>query len=117
DQTIVLDTGRSGIVHAVAFHPDRKHLLSGGSDGIQRWRLSDSQEVSKQTGTSVCTISVSRDGKWIACGTKEGANVWDGEIREKVIDVEGGDIVYAVDVSVADLTRFAPSLTSNNFHL
>ncbi|KAH0832363.1 WD40-repeat-containing domain protein [Lanmaoa asiatica] len=38
--------------------------------------------------------------------TKTGASVWDGELREKVIDVEGGNWVFAVDVSL-DSTRFA----------
>ncbi|KAG8215412.1 WD40-repeat-containing domain protein [Butyriboletus roseoflavus] len=58
-------------------------------------------------GIRVNAISVSRDGKRIVCGTFNGASVWDGEMREKVIDVEGRDIiVWAVDVS-PDSTRFA----------
>ncbi|KAG8219312.1 WD40-repeat-containing domain protein [Butyriboletus roseoflavus] len=59
-----------------------------------------------QTGTRVYSISVSRDGKWIVCGTNEGASMWDGEMREKVIDVESGNSVWAMDVS-PDSTRFA----------
>ncbi|KAG8215442.1 WD40-repeat-containing domain protein [Butyriboletus roseoflavus] len=103
---MVLDTGRPAVVYAVAFHPDGEHLLGGGSDGIQRWRLSDGQQVTKQTGMTVYAISVSRDGKWIVYGTAGGASVWDGEMREKVIDVESGNAVWAVDVS-PDSTRFA----------
>ncbi|KAG8212891.1 quinon protein alcohol dehydrogenase-like superfamily, partial [Butyriboletus roseoflavus] len=106
DQTIVLDTGRSGWVSAIAFQPDGKHLLGGSEDGIRRWRLSDGQEVTMQMGTRVYSISVSRDGKWIACGAEKGASVWDGEMREKVIDMEGGNEVWAVDISL-DSTRFA----------
>ena len=35
-----------------------------------------------------------------------GASVWDGEMCEKVVNVEGSDIVWAVDIS-PDSTRFA----------
>ena len=51
-------------------------------------------------------ISVSTDRKWIVCGTFNGASVWDGELRNKAIDVEGRNGVWAVDVST-DSTRFA----------
>ena len=89
------------------FHPDGKHLLSGGDDGIRRWRLSDGREVGKQTEMIVYAISVSKDHKWVVCGTSlNGASVWDGEMCEKLITVEGGKKVWAVDVS-PDSTRFA----------
>ena len=56
---------------------------------------------------NVYAISVSRDHKWIVCGAARGASVWDGEINEKVIDMEGENIVVdSVDVS-PDSTRFA----------
>ena len=52
-------------------------------------------------------ISVSWDDKWIVCGTDgAGANVWDGEIHQRVIHVEGANVVDAVDVA-PDSTRFA----------
>lgn len=56
-------------------------------------------------------ISVSRDHKWIVCGTcePEGASVWDAEVHAKAITVEGGNqvtSVASVDVS-PDSTRFA----------
>ena len=41
------------MVLTVAFHPDGKHLLLGGTkNGIRRWRIIDGQEVGnlKQTG-------------------------------------------------------------------
>ena len=51
-------------------------------------------------------ISVSMDQKWVVCGTEDGASVWDGEIRKKVVEVERGERVYSVDVP-PDCTRFA----------
>ena len=107
DPIVMLDTGRSGGVYAVVFHPDGMHLLGGSGDGIRQWRLVDGQEVGKQMGMQLRAISISRDDKWIICGTEEGgANVWDAEMREKVIDVEGTTAVYATDVS-PDSTTFA----------
>ena len=52
------------------------------------------------------SICVSRDHKWVVCGTPEGASVWDAGLRERVIDVEGAHQVWTVDVS-PDSTRFA----------
>ena len=104
---LVLDTGRSGWVWTVAFHPDGKHVLGGNGDGIRRWRLADGLEVGKQTGMVMQAISVSSDDQWIVCGTDgAGASVWDGKLQEKVIDVEGESTVDAVDVS-PDSTRLA----------
>ena len=83
DRTILLDTGYSGEVWATAFYSDGKHILGGNGGGIRQWRLTDGQEVGKQTGMIVQAISVSRDGKWIVCGTnRKGARVWDGEMHK-----------------------------------
>ena len=75
-------------------------------DGIRRWRVTDGQEVGKQTVMNVNAISVSRDGKWIVCRFQDGANVWDAELQRKVVEVEDTDPVHAVDVS-PESTRFA----------
>ena len=103
---MVLDTGGSEGVFAVAFHPDGKHLFGGGNDRTQRWQLSDGREVGKRTGMRLYAIDVSKDHKWVVCGTFKGASVWDGDMKEKLIDVEGGNIVWAVDVC-PDSTRVA----------
>ena len=98
--------GGAGSVFAVTFHPDGKHFFDGTSNEIRRWRVADGQELGKQTGMDVYSISVSKDQKWVACGTTTGASVWDAELREKVAEVEGGKRVYVVDAA-PDCTRFA----------
>ncbi|KAG8220501.1 WD40-repeat-containing domain protein, partial [Butyriboletus roseoflavus] len=103
--TIVLDTGHSDRVWAVAFQPDGKYLLGGSINGIRRWQLADGQEVARQSEGTVRAISASSDHKWIVCGTTKGASVWDGEMHEEVINVERTNIVWAVDVS-PESTRF-----------
>ena len=61
----------------------------------------------------VYAISVSKDHRWIVCGTSDGVSVWDGDMGEKVIEVEGTDYVWAVDVS-PDSTRFATGTSSKS---
>ena len=98
--------GGAGKVWVVAFHPDGKHFFDGTRDEIRRWRVTDGQELGKQTGMDMYAISVSKDQKWIVCGTTKGASVWDAELREKVVEVESGDHVFSVDVA-PDCTNFA----------
>ena len=69
-------------------------------------RLSRGRKTNGQTGKSLYAICVSKDQKWTACGTDQGASVWDGEMHEKFVEVEGKNTVYAVDVS-PDSTKFA----------
>jgi WD40 repeat protein len=106
DEVMVIETGDNGAIFSVAFHSDGMQLLGGKQFGLQRWRVADGHEVGNQMGMDVNAISVSRDGKWIVCGTTEGANVWDAKTHEKSIEVEGTDYVRAVDIS-PESTRFA----------
>ena len=94
----------------VAFHPDGKHLLGGTDNGISRWGLADGREVGRKMGMNMYAIAVSRDHRWIVCGTTKGASVWDGEMQKRVIGVGGGIGMCAVDVS-PDSTKFATGAT------
>ena len=98
-------------MYAVAFQPDGKHLLGGNDNGIHRWQLPDGQKVENKLGTSpVHAISASKNHK-IVCATSNGASVWDGDIGEKLIDVEVRNAVWAVHIS-PDSTRFATGSSS-----
>jgi WD40 repeat protein len=81
-------------------------LLSGKETGLRRWRVADGQRVGNQMGREVDVISMSRDGRWIVYGGREGASVWDAETQEKALEVEGTVYVGAVDIS-PESTRFA----------
>ena len=97
--------GGDGSVWAMAFHPDRKVLFDGTRKEIRRWHVADRQELGKQAGMDLNVISVSRDHQWVVCGSTKGASVWDEEIQ-KVVTVEDGKPVYAVDIA-PDCTKFA----------
>ena len=104
---MVLEGGAGEVLWAVAFHPDGKHFFDGTNHEIRRWRVEDGQELGKQTGMLVYAISMSKDEKWIVCGTSSGASVWDAELREKVVEVtESEEAVLSVDVA-PDCTKFA----------
>jgi WD40 repeat protein len=109
---VVADDSPDGSIWTVAFHPDGIHFYGGTTDGIRRWRVADGQEVGKQTGMNMNAISVSRDGKWIVCGTTTGASVWDAELQRKVVEVEHTIYVAAVDVS-PESSRFATGAGRN----
>ena len=102
----MIKTSSSNAIVAIDFHPDGEHLFSGSTDGVRQWWVADGQQVGKRMGTVLTNvISVSRDCKWIVCGTVEGASVWDAKTQEKAIELE---ITYvgALDTS-PDSTRFA----------
>ena len=83
------------------------HFYGGTRNEIRRWRIADGHKVGEQTGMDMNDISVSRDHKWVVCGTmRRGASVCDAELQRKVVEVEGRKYVDAVDVS-PESTRFA----------
>ena len=102
----MIETGNNYAVWSVAFHSDGMQLLSGTQGGLQRWQVTDGQEVGNRMPMHVNAISVSRDGKWVGCGTTRGATVWDAKTQEMAIEVEGTDYVTSVDIS-PESTRFA----------
>ena len=102
----MVDTGRSDAVWAVTFHSDGMHFLSANGDGFRQWRIADGQEVRKQAGMNLNAVAVSRDHRWIVCGTQRGASVWDAVKQEKAFEVEDRRVVAAIDIS-PDSSRFA----------
>ena len=94
----------------IAFVTDGDYIVSGDGKHIRRWRVKDGKEVGQPMGaeTSVQSIAISRDGKWIVNGTRWGeVTVWDAESHKKAIKFSGHNgMVSAVDIS-PDGTRFA----------
>lgn len=65
-----------------------QYLVIHANEGAD---ASGQEVLGKQTvaGIRLNAISVSKDEKWVVCGTEEGASMWDEEIPEKVAEVEG----------------------------
>jgi len=70
---LVVQSGHAGDVHALAFTPDGRHLLSGGSDGVVKLLdLRSGKEVRAFAGpASVRAIAVSPDGRTFAIGGED----------------------------------------------
>ena len=72
----------------VAFFSD---VVRGDRSNIRRWQA-DGNEVgqSMDAGSDVYRIAVSRDGKWIVCGTRSGQVAADevSEFRGRTVDLQ-----------------------------
>jgi WD40 repeat protein len=81
--------GHRSTVHALAFAPDGRRLLSAGADGTVRiWDVGEGQEANALTGHAgaVRSIAIDDDG-WIASGGDDGKpRLWDLN-SAKVIEV------------------------------
>ena len=73
--------GHEGVVFAVAFTPDGKHLVTGGSDkAVRLWDLETGKEIHAWTGheSAVRSVAASRDGALVASGSSDTTIlVWD----------------------------------------
>jgi len=99
---------RDGGIFAVAFHPNGKHVASGGQDrAVSLWEIASGREVFRgYQSDSIYGVAISPDGRWLASGgMDETARVWsleDGSERhrlqhkyvvQKVLWTAGGDLL------------------------
>ena len=89
-------------VYAVTFSMNGEHLVSGGVQGVQVWRVEDGKRTAtmKTNGIVVC-LSVSKDARWIAAGTNLGeVVVLDTATHEQVFKhKEDNELANGVDFS------------------
>ena len=84
---LVVQTGHSQVVNAVAFSPDGKRLVTGGFDSaIKFWDVGAGEEIrTLNTPGPVDAISFSPDGKFFVSGGEDGAILlWNAETGEEV---------------------------------
>ena len=76
---LLLQLGHSGPVDSVAFSPDGRAALSGGSDGTTRlWDVASGHELRTFTGHSGRVVAFSPDGRIALSGSSDGtARLWD----------------------------------------
>ena len=103
DSPIEINVGRG--IREVTFSANGKYLLSGGDKGVQVWGMEDGKQMATMEAKKVLCLAVSKDGRWIAAGTSDGAvYVWDAETRGQAWSHKENNTVSAVDFS-PDSTR------------
>lgn len=98
---LVVQTGHSGSVHAVAFSADGKVLASGGGDSmVKLWDLATGHELRTLAGHSgeVFSLAFSRDGQILASGSlDQTVKLWDLAAGRELHTLEGhSNTVFSV---------------------
>ena len=96
-QLIEIDAG--DWVRVVSFTADGEHLLSGGEEGVQVWRIKDGKRVAAMQVRGVWSIAVSKDGRFIAVGSVDDVLVWDASTYKRVFAGRIGTTIFDVDFS------------------
>jgi WD40 repeat protein len=91
---LVLQTGHFGGVWSVAFSPDGKSVLTGGTDNAAiLWDAATATVVRRFVGHTggIESVAFSRDGKWILTGSSDDtAILWDAATGTKLRVFRGG---------------------------
>ncbi len=89
-------------VNTVAFSPDGKYVISGGSDGTARvWETQTGNFIALMThDNSVNTVAFSPDGKYVLSGSDDGtARVWETQTGNFIALMTHDNSVNAVAFS------------------
>ena len=84
----------------MAFAVNSEYIVVGG-DELGVWRVEDGTQMATLAAWNVRSLTVSKDSRWIAAGTRYGhAIVWDANTFEKVFThTEEGQDILGVDFS------------------
>ena len=84
----------------VAFAPNGKYIVSGGTRGVQVWRVEDGKLLATMEADHAQCVAFSKDGKRIAAGTLRGeVMLWDAKMYKQSSTWTIGDVVRGVDFS------------------
>lgn len=90
---LVLQTGHSGSIHALAISPDGKWLVSGGQDStLKIWNLQTGNLLRTLYGhnSKVVDVAISPDGRYVASAADDGtARLWEVAAGQQVRDLSG----------------------------
>lgn len=85
--------GHTNLPDGIAFHPDRKTLVSGSWDRtIKLWNVATGKVIRTLTGhtNDVVSIEVSHDGKTIVSGSDDGTvRLWDFATGNEIVSLIG----------------------------
>ena len=101
---LILQTGHSKVVQAVAFSPDKRYLASGSFDStIKIWDVETGSELRSLSGHlgAVKALVWSPDGKWLVSGGNDRTlRIWDVNSGQEARKFDEGDsTIEAIAVS------------------
>ena len=81
----------------MTFSASGQYLVTGGAaETVRVWRVQDGAQIASMKISNVLCLAVSKDGKWTAAGTLQGAIVWRrGKIFRQIVS----EAIHAVDFS------------------
>ena len=102
-------------IRALAFHPDGRHIPSGGVEGnVRQWDVEDGQEVGDAmvARSSISAIAVSKDGRWIvSVGGYGTVIIWNTETHKKVAEAVG----HTTDVVMVDMSPLSTTFATGSY--
>lgn len=94
---LIVSTGHTASVSAVAFHPNGKHILTASQDStLIYWEKSGRKIKTLDTGGAINAIDISYEGTYILAAGRGGATVWDT-----------GNLDHEPEILTNDLIMFA----------
>ena len=110
DVRLVVQTGHTSEVRAIAFSPDGRRVLTGDQDATRLWDVETGKELlSLAIGAPV--MAFSPDGKYIA--TTAGSGTGDGSIR--LWDAHTGNPLHTLDARAVQV--YSVAFSSDGKHL
>ncbi|HSG66472.1 MAG TPA: proprotein convertase P-domain-containing protein, partial [Gammaproteobacteria bacterium] len=109
--------GHQGAVTSLAINSSRGVITSGGVDGVVRaWDLASgapTESYMRHPEGAIQTVTVSRDGSWLASGADGSVRVWRSRDGELALELPVNGVALAVAIS-PDSTRLAAGDSAGN---
>lgn len=100
-------SGHTGVINSLAFSPDGTFIVSGAYDGTARlWNAANGGILSRlQAGGRVYSVAVSKEGDFVATGSRDRVKLWDKATGDLVKEFWESSEAMAVAFSPVDGAR------------
>lgn len=110
ERSLLIEIDVGSRIRAVGFTANAEYIAISSADGVGVWRVKDGKQMAKMAVENVCSLTVLKDGRWVAVRFGGEAIMWDAKTFKKVFTVE--DDIVRVDF-LPDSTRLLIGLESH----